>query len=175
MTVTAASERRPRLPWFVTFLAKRLAWALVTLFIFLTAVFFFCLLALAHWIGVWIVVGYAVYAAIVFAPVGEVVPPALRSLRKGGTVALAGIYMTPVPALDYEECLFHEKSLRSVEANTRADGEPLLTLFKMKVAIANTPPAKLRCSSALSPRNNETDPVRAGLTISSTPDSGDRG
>ncbi len=65
-------------------------------------------------------------AAIVFAPVGEVVPPALRSLRKGGTVALAGIYMTPVPALDYEECLFHEKSLRSVEANTRADGEDLL-------------------------------------------------
>lgn len=65
-------------------------------------------------------------AAIVFAPAGEIVPPALRSLRKGGTVALAGIYMTPVPPLDYEECLFHEKSLRSVEANTRADGEELL-------------------------------------------------
>lgn len=41
MTVTAGSERRPRLPWFVTFLARRMAWALVTLFIFLTAVFFF--------------------------------------------------------------------------------------------------------------------------------------
>ncbi len=65
-------------------------------------------------------------AAIVFAPVGDIVPPALRSIRKGGTVALAGIYMTPVPAMDYGECLFHEKNLRSVEANTRADGEDLL-------------------------------------------------
>ena len=65
-------------------------------------------------------------AAIVFAPVGEIVPQALRSVRKGGTVALAGIYMTPVPAMDYGECLFHEKNLRSVEANTRADGEDLL-------------------------------------------------
>ena len=44
----------------------------------------------------------------------------------GGTVALAGIYMTPVPPMDYGECLFHEKNLRSVEANTRADGEELL-------------------------------------------------
>jgi propanol-preferring alcohol dehydrogenase len=64
--------------------------------------------------------------AIVFAPVGEVVPPALRAVRKGGTVALAGIYMSPVKELDYESCLFHEKNLRSVEANTREDGENLL-------------------------------------------------
>ena len=48
------------------------------------------------------------------------------SLDKGGVVALAGIYMTPVPEMDYEACLFHEKNLRSVEANTRADGEALL-------------------------------------------------
>lgn len=65
-------------------------------------------------------------AAIVFAPVGEIVLPALRSIRKGGTVALAGIYMTTVPPLDYAEHLFHEKNLVSVEANTRADGEDLL-------------------------------------------------
>jgi propanol-preferring alcohol dehydrogenase len=64
--------------------------------------------------------------AIVFAPAGEIVPVALRALRKGGTVALAGIHMTPVPALDYHACLFHEKTLTSVEANTRADGEDLL-------------------------------------------------
>jgi propanol-preferring alcohol dehydrogenase len=64
--------------------------------------------------------------AIVFAPAGEIVPPALRSIRPGGTVALAGIYMTPVPEMDYESCLFHEKNLRSVEANTRRDGENLL-------------------------------------------------
>lgn len=64
--------------------------------------------------------------AIVFAPAGEIVPVALRAVRKGGTVALAGIYMTPVPAMDYGECLFHERTLTSVEANTRADGEDLL-------------------------------------------------
>jgi propanol-preferring alcohol dehydrogenase len=65
-------------------------------------------------------------SAIVFAPAGEIVPVALRSLASGGTCALAGIHMTPIPALDYESCLFHEKKLRSVEANTRADGERLL-------------------------------------------------
>jgi propanol-preferring alcohol dehydrogenase len=65
-------------------------------------------------------------SAIVFAPAGEIVPAALQSVRKGGTVALAGIYLTPVPEMDYESCLFHEKNLRSVEANTRADGEALL-------------------------------------------------
>jgi alcohol dehydrogenase, propanol-preferring len=64
--------------------------------------------------------------AIVFAPAGEIVPAALRAIRKGGTVALAGIYMTQVPALDYAACLFHEKRLTSVEANTRADGEAFL-------------------------------------------------
>ncbi len=65
-------------------------------------------------------------SAIVFAPAGEIVPAALASVKKGGTVALAGIYMSPVPEMDYERCLFHEKKLRSVEANTRADGAGLL-------------------------------------------------
>jgi len=65
-------------------------------------------------------------AAIVFAPAGEVVPPALRALRKGGTLALAGIHMSVVPAMDYASCLFHERTLTSVESNTRADGEDLL-------------------------------------------------
>lgn len=64
--------------------------------------------------------------AVVFAPAGEVVPPALRSLERGGTVALAGIHMTPIPEMDYESCLFHEKTLQSVEANTREDGRGLL-------------------------------------------------
>ena len=64
-------------------------------------------------------------AAIVFAPAGDVVPPALRALRKGGTLALAGIHMSDVPAMDYGSCLFHEKTLTSVESNTRADGEDL--------------------------------------------------
>jgi propanol-preferring alcohol dehydrogenase len=65
-------------------------------------------------------------SAILFAPAGELVPPALRALKKGGTLALAGIHMSDVPAMRYEECLFYEKNVRSVTANTRADGEGLL-------------------------------------------------
>jgi len=65
-------------------------------------------------------------SAIVFAPAGELVPPALRKLYKGGTLALAGIYMTPVPQMEYEDCLFYERDLRSVTANTRDDGRALL-------------------------------------------------
>ena len=64
--------------------------------------------------------------AIVFAPAGKIVPSALGALKKGGTVVLAGIYMTPIPEMEYEPHLFHEKNLRSVEANTRCDGEALL-------------------------------------------------
>ena len=63
---------------------------------------------------------------IIFAPAGELVPTALRNLARGGTLALAGIYMTPVPSLDYERDLFYERTVRSVTANTRADGEELL-------------------------------------------------
>ena len=66
-------------------------------------------------------------SAIVFAPAGELVPAALRDIDKGGTVALAGIYMTDVPAMAYEPHLFWEKTLQSVTANTRRDGEALLT------------------------------------------------
>ena len=65
-------------------------------------------------------------AAIVFAPAGEIVPPALRAVRNGGVVVLAGIHMSPLPAMEYGPHLFHEKTLRSVEANTRRDGEDLL-------------------------------------------------
>ncbi len=68
----------------------------------------------------------ALHSAIVFAPVGHLVLPALRALDKGGTCALAGIYMTDIPAMSYEEHLFYEKNLVSVTANTRADGEALL-------------------------------------------------
>jgi propanol-preferring alcohol dehydrogenase len=64
--------------------------------------------------------------AIIFAPAGDLVPAALRAVRKAGTVACAGIHMSDIPAMTYREHLFHEKKLRSVEANTRADGENLL-------------------------------------------------
>ncbi|MEU3559889.1 zinc-binding alcohol dehydrogenase family protein [Kitasatospora sp. NPDC006786] len=61
-------------------------------------------------------------AAILFAPVGELVPVALTALDRGGTLAVAGIHLTDIPALNYQRHLFQERSLRSVTANTRADG-----------------------------------------------------
>ena len=66
------------------------------------------------------------HSAIMFAPAGELVPPALRALEKGRTLALAGIYMTPIPSLDYTLDLFQERTLQSVTANTRQDGLDLL-------------------------------------------------
>jgi propanol-preferring alcohol dehydrogenase len=66
-------------------------------------------------------------SAIIFAPVGELVPPALEALRKGGTLALAGIYMTPLPEMDYERYVFYERDIHSVTANTRDDGRELLS------------------------------------------------
>ena len=66
------------------------------------------------------------HGAIVFAPAGEIVIPALRALERGGTVALAGIHMTAIPAIDYDRDLFGERTIRSVTANTRQDGLDLL-------------------------------------------------
>jgi propanol-preferring alcohol dehydrogenase len=63
---------------------------------------------------------------ILFAPAGELVPVALRNLARGGTLALAGIYMSAVPRLEYEADLFYERGIRSVTANTRADGAEFL-------------------------------------------------
>ena len=65
-------------------------------------------------------------AAILFAPVGTLVPPALAALDRGGTLAVAGIHLSDVPALDYQRHLFEERTLRSVTANTRRDGEDFL-------------------------------------------------
>jgi alcohol dehydrogenase, propanol-preferring len=65
-------------------------------------------------------------AAIVFAPSGEIVPAALAALDSGGVVSLAGIHMSPIPALDYDKYLFHERDIHPVTANTRADGRELL-------------------------------------------------
>jgi len=65
-------------------------------------------------------------AAILFAPVGTLVPVALAALDRGGTLAVAGIHLTDIPALNYERHLFEERTLRSVTANTRADGRAFL-------------------------------------------------
>jgi propanol-preferring alcohol dehydrogenase len=64
--------------------------------------------------------------AIIFAPAGEVVPVALGHLDRGGTLALGGIYMTTIPALDYAKHLYDERTMRSVTASTRQDGMELL-------------------------------------------------
>jgi alcohol dehydrogenase, propanol-preferring len=66
--------------------------------------------------------------AILFAPAGELVPVALRALGRGGTLAVAGIWLSDIPALNYADTLFEERKLRSVTANTRADGEEFLAL-----------------------------------------------
>jgi len=67
-------------------------------------------------------------SAILFAPVGDLVLPALEALDQGGTLAVAGIHLSDVPALDYQRHLFRERTLTSVTANTRNDGEELLAL-----------------------------------------------
>ncbi|MGH9213495.1 MAG: zinc-dependent alcohol dehydrogenase family protein [Acidimicrobiales bacterium] len=79
-------------------------------------------------------------AAILFAPAGRLVPTALAALDRGGTLAIAGIYLSAVPPLDYEEHLFLERQVRSVTANTRADGEEFLALAaRLGLTVTTTP------------------------------------
>ena len=68
------------------------------------------------------------HASIIFAPAGPLIPAALEILEKGGTLALAGIYMTPVPVMDYGKHLYDERCVHSVANATRRDGEELLAL-----------------------------------------------
>ena len=67
-------------------------------------------------------------AAILFAPVGDLVPVAMRALDRGGALAVAGIHLSDVPPLNYQNELFYERELRSVTANTRQDGRDFLAL-----------------------------------------------
>jgi propanol-preferring alcohol dehydrogenase len=69
-------------------------------------------------------------AAIVFAPAGGLVPVALEATARGGTVVLAGIHMTDIPSMTYADHLFLERDLRTVTANTRADGDEFLRLAR---------------------------------------------
>ncbi len=68
------------------------------------------------------------HSSIIFAPAGKLVPEALRVLEKGGTLTLAGIYMTSIPEMDYNKHLYYEKTIRSVANSTREDAEGLLRL-----------------------------------------------
>ncbi|MGD9959404.1 zinc-dependent alcohol dehydrogenase family protein [Nocardioides sp.] len=89
-------------------------------------------------------------SAIVFAPAGELVPHALAALDQRGTLALAGIHMSEVPALDYQRHLFHEKTLTTVTSNTRADGEDFLHLaVRLGVEATVTPYPLDRARDAL--------------------------
>jgi propanol-preferring alcohol dehydrogenase len=89
-------------------------------------------------------------AAILFAPVGELVPPALEVLDRGATLAIAGIHLSDVPPLHYQRHLFQERVLRSVTANTREDGEALLRLAEAIPIDTHTIPYPLeRANDAL--------------------------
>lgn len=65
-------------------------------------------------------------AAILFAPAGDLVLPAMAALDRGGTLAVAGIYLTDIPPLSYGRHLFQERQLRSVTSNTREDAREFL-------------------------------------------------
>ena len=77
------------------------------------------------------------HGGVIFAPAGSLVPPALAHLEKGGTLALAGIYMSDIPPLNYDRHLYHEKNLRSVANSTRRDGMELMRLAG-EIGIATT-------------------------------------
>ena len=89
-------------------------------------------------------------SAIIFAPVGDMVPPALAALDRGGTLAIAGIYLTGIPSLDYARHLFQERTLRSVTANTRGDAGEFLTLAqRLRIKVTTTPYAFDQADQAL--------------------------
>ncbi len=77
-------------------------------------------------------------SAILFAPVGDLVLPALAALDRGGTLAVAGIHLSNIPTLEYQRHLFQERTLCSVTANTRDDGHAFLKMasdIDMTVAV----------------------------------------
>ena len=77
-------------------------------------------------------------SAILFAPVGDLVPVALRALDRGGVLSVAGIHLSDTPPLHYETELFYEKELRSVTSNTREDGREFLRLAALHGVRATT-------------------------------------
>ncbi|MGW9206164.1 zinc-dependent alcohol dehydrogenase family protein [Embleya sp. NPDC055664] len=89
-------------------------------------------------------------SAIVFAPVGDIVPAALAALDASGTVAVAGIHLTDIPPLNYQRHLFRERNLRCVTANTRDDGVEFLRLAReIDLHVTTTPYPMGRADRAL--------------------------
>lgn len=85
-------------------------------------------------------------SAILFAPAGWLVPQALRALDRGGTLAVAGIHLSDIPPLHYGSELFQERQLRSVTANTRADGEEFLRVAAEIPLRSTTVPYRLEAA-----------------------------
>jgi propanol-preferring alcohol dehydrogenase len=89
-------------------------------------------------------------SAILFAPVGTLVPTALAALDRGGTLSIAGIHLTDVPPLVYEDHLFEERTLQSVTANTRDDGRAFLAeAARIGLHVSATPYPMERADIAL--------------------------
>ncbi len=89
-------------------------------------------------------------AAVLFAPVGGVVPVALAALDRGGTLAIAGIHLTDIPPLNYERHLFQERTVRSVTANTRTDGADFLAFAAShRLQVRTTPYPLMAADRAL--------------------------
>lgn len=88
--------------------------------------------------------------AVLFAPVGDLVPVALAALDRGAALSIAGIYLSDIPTLNYERYLFQERSVRSVTANTRADGEEFLRIAaQIPLRITTAPYALSEAPQAL--------------------------
>jgi propanol-preferring alcohol dehydrogenase len=105
-------------------------------------------------------------AAIVFAPAGEIVPAALKALKKGGVLVLGGIHMSPIPSFSYD-LLYQERMIRSVANNTRQDGEDFLGVaaeipMRTRVQIFSLAEA----NRALNALKNDAIPGAAVLRIS---------
>lgn len=106
-------------------------------------------------------------AAIVFAPAGEIVPAALKALRKGGRLILGGIHMSPIPSFRYE-LLYQERMIRSVANSTRQDGEEFLNLAARIPVRTHAQVYPLReANQALNALKNDAIPGAAVLQVNS--------
>ena len=106
-------------------------------------------------------------AAIVFAPAGEIVPQALRALRKGGRLILGGIHMSPIPSIEYD-LLYQERMIRSVANNTRRDGDEFLALaaqIPIQTRVRVYP--LIEANRALNALKNDAIPGAAVLRVNS--------
>jgi propanol-preferring alcohol dehydrogenase len=82
-------------------------------------------------------------AAILFAPVGDLVLPAMEALDRGGTLSIAGIHLSDIPILNYQRHLFQERQMRSVTSNTRADARAFLDFAGQHHIEVTTPEYRL--------------------------------